>query len=199
MAHNTDKEDNHFEDELETDTLEDVYVYMTRKQYREGLTQNQKRIVRRKAANFCVVDGELVFRKKHKGKDEVQQVRYIRERKEQLSIVQACHGDQTSGHLGYRKTLARITERFMWITQARIDIGVTLLSYSVDMTERCIMCGAGEQSISHPQYVDWVRCDKCKQWSHIICTNLKPEEAKNVKTFSCHECSQDIHQINDFE
>ena len=71
MAHNTDKEDNHFEDELETDTLEDVYVYVTRKQYREGLTQNQKRIVRRKAANFCVVDGELVFRKKHKGKDEV--------------------------------------------------------------------------------------------------------------------------------
>ena len=61
---------------------------------------------------------------------QVQQVRYIRERKEQLSIVQACHGDQTSGHLGYRKTLARITERFMWITQARIDIGVTLLSYS---------------------------------------------------------------------
>ena len=45
---------------------------------------------------------------------QVQQVRYIRERKEQLRIVQACHGDQTSGHLGYRKTLARITERFMW-------------------------------------------------------------------------------------
>ncbi|XP_065899898.1 uncharacterized protein [Dysidea avara] len=131
MAHNTDKEDNHFEDELETDTLEDVYVYVTRKQYREGLTQNQKRIVRRKAANFCVVDGELVFRKKHKGKDEVQQVRYIRERKEQLRIVQACHGDQTSGHLGYRKTLARITERFMWK-------GVT--KDAKEIVQRCDIC-----------------------------------------------------------
>lgn len=45
---------------------------------------------------------------------QVLEVRYIRERKEQLRIVHACHEDKTSGHLGYRKTLARITERFMW-------------------------------------------------------------------------------------
>ena len=46
---------------------------------------------------------------------QVLDVRYIRDRKEhQLRIVHACHEDKTSGHLGYRKTLARITERFMW-------------------------------------------------------------------------------------
>ena len=45
---------------------------------------------------------------------QVLDVRYIRDRKKQLRIVHACHEDKTSGHLGYRKTLARITERFMW-------------------------------------------------------------------------------------
>ena len=45
---------------------------------------------------------------------QVLDVRYIRDRKEQLIIVHACHEDKTSGHLGYRKTLAHIMERFMW-------------------------------------------------------------------------------------
>ena len=37
---------------------------------------------------------------------QVLEVRYIRDRNEQLRIAQACHADKTSGHLGYRKTLA---------------------------------------------------------------------------------------------
>ena len=41
-------------------------------------------------------------------------MRYVRQRDEQLRIANACHSDKTSGHLGYRKTLARITERFFW-------------------------------------------------------------------------------------
>ena len=45
---------------------------------------------------------------------QVLDVRYIRDRKEQLRIIHAFHEDKTSSHLGYRKTLARITERFMW-------------------------------------------------------------------------------------
>jgi len=127
-------EDDHCGDEAETDLLEDVYLFLTKKQYREGMTQNQKRIIRRGATNFRTVDGKLVCTKKLKGTNEVglnvkkvlaicilffvciqvHEVRYIRERKEQLRIVHACHEDKTSGHLGYRKTLARITERFMW-------------------------------------------------------------------------------------
>ena len=45
---------------------------------------------------------------------QVLDVRYITDKKEQLRIVYAYHEDKTSGHLGYRKTLARITERFIW-------------------------------------------------------------------------------------
>ena len=56
--------------ETEADLLEDVYLYLTKRQYREGLTQNQKKIVRKKATNFYVADGEMVYKKKLKAKNE---------------------------------------------------------------------------------------------------------------------------------
>ena len=42
------------------------------------------------------------------------QVRYIIDRQEQKRIVIACHEDRTSGHMGTKRNLARITERFIW-------------------------------------------------------------------------------------
>ena len=80
-----DEEDNHcgdVTDESETDLLEDVYLYLTKKQYHEGITQNQKRLIRRKATNFHTADGEMMFSKKKKGKNELHELRYIRDRKE---------------------------------------------------------------------------------------------------------------------
>ena len=41
-------------------------------------------------------------------------LRYIQSRSEQKKILQACHVDATSGHMGRTKTLYRIKERFMW-------------------------------------------------------------------------------------
>ena len=84
-------------------------------------------------------------------------------------------------------------------TQARVDIDITLLSHSVDMSERCIMCGASENSLIHPQYVHWIRCDNCWQWTHTICMNMKPEDAGRVERFQYHECFQNLYKINDFE
>ena len=42
------------------------------------------------------------------------QVRYIRNKEEQQRIIKACHSDATSGHLGFKKTMSRVTERFTW-------------------------------------------------------------------------------------
>lgn len=42
----------------------------------------------------------------------VMEVRYIRSRDELSRILKACHA--TSGHLGVKGILARITERFKW-------------------------------------------------------------------------------------
>ena len=44
----------------------------------------------------------------------VVEVKYIRERAEQERILRANHIDVTAGHMGVKKTLNRINERFMW-------------------------------------------------------------------------------------
>ena len=38
----------------------------------------------------------------------------MRNRREQLKILEACHFDPTAGHMGEKRTIARITERFIW-------------------------------------------------------------------------------------
>ena len=43
-----------------------------------------------------------------------QIVKYIQRRSDQLRIVKMCHIDPTSGHLGVKKSVGRIKERFMW-------------------------------------------------------------------------------------
>ena len=42
------------------------------------------------------------------------QVRYITNPAEKQRILQACHHDPTSGHMGSKRTLAHITERYIW-------------------------------------------------------------------------------------
>lgn len=41
------------------------------------------------------------------------EVRYIRNSDEKLRILKAGHMDATADHMGVKRTLARITERFM--------------------------------------------------------------------------------------
>ena len=36
-------------------------------------------------------------------------------RDEQLKIVKACHTDPSGGHLGEKKTLSKVSERFKWL------------------------------------------------------------------------------------
>ena len=41
-------------------------------------------------------------------------VKFIRSKADKRRIMKSCHVDTTSGHLGIKKTVARIKERFMW-------------------------------------------------------------------------------------
>jgi len=86
------------------------------------------------------------------------------------------------------------------------------------------MCGAGDNSMNHPDYCDWVRfvnisvnasiilsarrvisymytfqisCDKCKAWTHAYCVNMTIAEAKE-KCFYCLECFQTSNNIEHF-
>lgn len=54
-------------------------------------------------------------------------MRYITDTKEKQQILEDCHNEATSGHMGTKKTLARITERFIWAGVAK-DV-YSLVSY----------------------------------------------------------------------
>ena len=49
--------------DVEADLLESVYIYLTEGKYQEGVSANQKRIIRKKTANFRIVNGEMIFKK----------------------------------------------------------------------------------------------------------------------------------------
>lgn len=52
----------------EEDLLEKVFLYLTEKRYPDGTSENCKRVVRKKASKFVIVDGEMHLTKKRKGK-----------------------------------------------------------------------------------------------------------------------------------
>ena len=41
-------------------------------------------------------------------------MKYVRDKEGQQDILRACHLDPTSGHMGVKRTLRRITERYTW-------------------------------------------------------------------------------------
>ena len=42
------------------------------------------------------------------------ELKYIRARDEQMRILRSFHIDPTAGHLREKKTISRISERFIW-------------------------------------------------------------------------------------
>ena len=50
------------------DLLREVYLYVTERKYQEGLTNNQKRVIRKK---YYLDKGEMYFKNKLRGKHEV--------------------------------------------------------------------------------------------------------------------------------
>ena len=58
-------------DHAEEDLLEKVYFYLTEKRYPDGTFENCKRVIRKKASKFVIIDGEIHLTKKRKGKVRV--------------------------------------------------------------------------------------------------------------------------------
>eukprot|EP00731_Ephydatia_muelleri_P009153 Em0004g1491a len=75
-------------------------------------TQNEKRVIARKASQFdYVVDGQLMYKEKTKTSDRKELD--ITALVEQLRITRSCHSDPTSWHLGVQRALVLITEQFV--------------------------------------------------------------------------------------
>jgi hypothetical protein len=102
----------------ESTSFEDVYEYLKRRNYISKATKNDKRAIRRKAANFTLEEEKLYY---HRGsKDKPRLV--VRKREEQLRRVEACHveiddtkqSQSNKGHCGRNRTLQKLTTGFYW-------------------------------------------------------------------------------------
>ena len=113
------------EESSELDLTDAAFHYITESKYPGECTEAKKKAIRKKAAMFAVRDGVMFFKKKKKGRVSMQirmmgdwviflfcMLRYIQTREEQVKILRSCHMDPTSGHLGVKKTVSRILERF---------------------------------------------------------------------------------------
>ena len=67
-----DADQEYIKAEIEANLLESVYIYLMEGRYQEGMSANQKRVIRKKAANFRIVNGEMIFKKKCRGKEKVK-------------------------------------------------------------------------------------------------------------------------------
>ena len=55
-------------DTSEEELLDKVYLYITEKCYANGTSENCKRIIRKKASKFTLIDGEMYLNKKGKAR-----------------------------------------------------------------------------------------------------------------------------------
>ena len=57
-------------------------------------------------------------------------VKYITSKAERQKILIACHMDPTGGHMGIKRTLSHITDRFIWQGVAKkVEQLVSLFNY----------------------------------------------------------------------
>ena len=122
-------------DTCENDLVPKAYMYITDRTYPAGATAN---VIRNKSKKFAVRNGEIFYRIVTRGQSKYSsrwfasngmytscpqssiEVTYIRNKEEEQQILKACHLDLlTSGHMGFKRTIRRITERYIWPAVAR--------------------------------------------------------------------------------
>ena len=102
------------------------------------------------------------------------ELRFIRNREEQQKILHACHRDPTSGHMALKRTLARISERFMWNGMVK-DVKDMVSTSSFYMSHFNIV----KKLFVHITYASIIllqisHCDTCQKMNRKM-TTTRPE------------------------
>ncbi len=75
-----------------------IIEFLENKTYPEGSSKNEKRIFRRNTKNFKFIDATLYYSK------NADELRYVIQDHQKQQVLEHCHDDPTSGHLGIDKT-----------------------------------------------------------------------------------------------
>ena len=94
---------------MEELTYHTYYQYLDSGKYPDGLNKDEKRDIRKKCEPFCVKDGHVMH--KRKTNNEVQ-LRQVLMKTEVSRIIKACHEGFGGAHMGWDKTIGKITAKY---------------------------------------------------------------------------------------
>ncbi|CAG2244965.1 unnamed protein product [Mytilus edulis] len=87
-----------------------IFEFLSLKVLLEGISENQKRVIRRKSNSFCIQNNEIYFKSFDKKSNEVMKRLVIHEDK--LERVMYLCRIESGGHLGINKTVAKVASKY---------------------------------------------------------------------------------------
>ena len=91
---------------------DELKIYLTNGQYRDGASKTDKYVLRRMAKNFEYDPVKTVIY--HVDKKEKKKRIVIRGEDEQMRIFKECHDSPCGGQAGRDNTIFKIKERYYW-------------------------------------------------------------------------------------
>lgn len=67
---------------------------------------------------------------------------------------------------------------------------------NVDEDDEDEVCASKACSRPSGDEVDWVQCDSCEQWFHLVCIGLTSEKAEALESFKCSLCVEHVVNIS---
>ena len=104
--------------EAETDDegcMYDVTLeYLVSGKYPKDATKQEKGVIRKRAKQYRVKDGQLFRVSKNKSKDEESVALVIKDMKARRQIFDGCHVGPAGNHEGRDRTQAKIAQKYFW-------------------------------------------------------------------------------------
>ena len=127
-------------------------------------------------------------------------VSYVQERKEQLRRAKACQVHPTSGHMGVKKTVARIKGRFAWKGIIKdVQRLISVRQHFTCIYHSKVTKSRGTETFELfcqyrlPEPGRMIQCDHCQEWYHSECVTV-PESIWKAK--KCQVVLQDLQVKN---
>lgn len=120
--------------------LGDIFTFVSQGSFSDAITPLRKKNLKRYARKFMIEEGKLFY--VGVKREEKREVVIEAERKRQIFLE--CHFNAVGGHLGQKKTVHRIQNRYYWLGIIR-DV--------VDWIKRCETCRGVERNKSMTRIV----------------------------------------------
>lgn len=67
---------------------------------------------------------------------------------------------------------------------------------NVDEDDDDELCASKSCSRPSGDEVDWIQCDSCQLWFHLVCIGLSSEKAEALDSFKCSLCTAHVVNIS---